>query len=187
MKDKVKGASSEFEEGIDAIPIDIKPPSIIDWKIIPQAGLRCVYQIIGRDGTDKIYTSFGAILKDFTRDELTELYRLVMKKYGENRPEEMYDNVLWGDLKTMFDPPLSDDAIWSLPLQQKILNWRYYSSCAVHCLTLDASRIYMLADRKYPLSKDVCQVMLQKKLLDGVMDEVCYQLLKMIEKQAGLR
>ncbi|GJV22873.1 hypothetical protein Tco_1375568 [Tanacetum coccineum] len=106
MKDKVKDASSEFEDGIDVIPIATKPPSIIDWKIIPQAGLKCVYQIIRRDGTDKIYTSFGAILKDFSRDELTELYRLVMKKYGENRPEEMYDRVIWGDLKTMFDPPL---------------------------------------------------------------------------------
>ncbi|GJT35981.1 hypothetical protein Tco_0926400 [Tanacetum coccineum] len=92
-----------------------------------------------------------------------------------------------GDLKTMFDPLLSDDAIWSLPLQQKMINWRYYPSCAVHCLTLDASTIYMLADRKYPLSKDACQVMLTMKLLDGTMDEVCYQLLKMIEKQAGLR
>ncbi|GJU57848.1 hypothetical protein Tco_1235614 [Tanacetum coccineum] len=87
----------------------------------------------------------------------------------------------------MFDPPLSDDAIWSLPLQQKIINWRYYPTCAVHCLTLDASTIYMLADRKYPLSKDACQVMLKMKLLDGTMDEVCYQLLKMIEKQAGIR
>ncbi|GJW76230.1 hypothetical protein Tco_0137912 [Tanacetum coccineum] len=131
--------------------------------------------------------SFGAILKDFSRDDLIELYRLVIKKYGANRPEEMYDRVLWGDLKTMFDPPLSDDAIWSLPLQQKIINWRYYPTCAVHCLTLDASTIYMLADRKYPLSKDACQVMLKMKLLDGTMDEVCYQLLKMIEKQAGIR
>ncbi|GKD16007.1 hypothetical protein Tco_1205165, partial [Tanacetum coccineum] len=112
---------------------------------------------------------------------------LVIKKYGENRPEEMYDRVLWSDLKTMFDPPLSDDAIWSLPLQQKIINWRYYPTCIVHCLTLDASTIYMLADRKYPLSKDACQVMLKMKLLDGTMDEVCYQLLKMIEKQAGIR
>ncbi|GJY23916.1 hypothetical protein Tco_0397574 [Tanacetum coccineum] len=25
--------------------------------------------------------------------------------------KKMYDRVLWGDLKTMFDPPLSDDAI----------------------------------------------------------------------------
>ncbi|GJS23911.1 hypothetical protein Tco_0452543 [Tanacetum coccineum] len=92
--------------------------------------------------------SFGAILKDFSRDDLIELYRLVIKKYESNRPEEMYDRVLWGDLKTMFDPPLN---------------------------------------RKYPLSKDACQVMLKIKILDGTMDEVCYQLLKMIEKQAGIR
>ncbi|GJX73165.1 hypothetical protein Tco_0311760 [Tanacetum coccineum] len=187
MKDKVSSASSESETGIDAIPTATKPPSIVDWKIIPQLGQNAIYQIIRRDGSDKIYMSFGAILKDFSRDDLTELYRLVIKKYGANRPEEMYDRVLWGDLKTMFDPPLSDDAIWSLPLQQKMVNWRYYSSCAVHCLTLDASTIYMLADRKYPLSKDACQIMLKMKLLDGTMDEVCYQLLKMIEKQAGLR
>ncbi|GJV90043.1 putative ribonuclease H-like domain-containing protein [Tanacetum coccineum] len=104
-----------------------------------------------------------------------------------NRPEEMYDRVLWGDLKTMFDPPLSDDAIWSWPLQQKMVNWRYYDSCAVHCLTLDASTIYMLADRKYPLSKDACQAMLNMKLKGGTKDEVCYQLLKMIKKQVGIR
>ncbi|GJV49656.1 hypothetical protein Tco_1439868 [Tanacetum coccineum] len=47
----------------------------------------------------------------------SELYKLVIKKYGANRLEEIYDRVLEGDLKTMFDPPLSDDAIWSLPLQ----------------------------------------------------------------------
>ncbi|GKB64978.1 hypothetical protein Tco_0921164 [Tanacetum coccineum] len=187
MKDKVTSASSESEIGIDVIPTATKPPSIVDWKIIPQSGLKVVYQIIRRDGSDKIYMSFGAIHKDFSRDDLTELYRLVIKKYEVNRPDEIYDKVLWGDLKTMFDPPLSDDAIWSLPLQQKMINWRYYPSCAVHCLTLDDTTIYMLADRKYPLSKDACQVMLKMKLLDGTTDEVCYQLLKMIEKQAGLR
>ncbi|GJU23060.1 hypothetical protein Tco_1156402 [Tanacetum coccineum] len=132
------------------------------------------------------------MVKDFTREDLIELYMLVMQKYGTNRPEDAYDRVLWSDLRTMFDPPLNEDAIWSLPLQQKMINWRYYPNCAVHCLTvhcltLDASTIYMLADRKYPLSKDACQVMLKMKLLDGTMDEVCYQLLKMIEKQAGIR
>ncbi|GJV01613.1 hypothetical protein Tco_1335182 [Tanacetum coccineum] len=160
MKDKVKDASSESEIGV---------------------------YIIRKDDSDKIYMSFGAMLKDFSRDELVELYGLVIKKYGANTPEEIYNRVLWGDLKTMFDPPLSDDAIWSLPFQQKIINWRYYPTCVVHCLTLDASTIYMLADRKYPLSKDACQMMLKMKLLDGTMDEVCYQLLKMIEKQAGIR
>ncbi|GJU08074.1 hypothetical protein Tco_1124504 [Tanacetum coccineum] len=152
VKDKVKDASSESEIGVDVIPTATKPPTIVDWKIISQSSQKAAYQIIRRDGSDKIYMSFRAILKDFSRDDLIELYRLVIKKYGANRPEEMYDRVLW-----------------------------------VHCLTLDASTIYMLADRKYPLSKDACQVMLKMKLLDGTMDEVCYQLLKMIEKQAGIR
>ncbi|GJU77479.1 reverse transcriptase domain-containing protein [Tanacetum coccineum] len=140
-----------------------------------------------KDASSDKRLDFGAMLKDFSRDELVELYRLMIKEYGANRPEEMYDRVLWGDLMTMFDPPLSVDAIWSLPLQQKIINWRYYPTWFVHCLTLEASSIYMLADRKYPLSKDACQVMLKMKLLDGTVDEVCYQLLKMIEKQAGIR
>ncbi|GJU36901.1 hypothetical protein Tco_1185255 [Tanacetum coccineum] len=187
VKDKVKDASSELEIGVDVIPTATKPPTIIDWKIIYQSNQKAAYQIIRKDGSDKIYMSFRAILKDFSRDELVELYRLVIKKYGENRLEEMYDRVLWSNLKTMFDPPLSDDAIWSLPLQQKIINWRYYPTYAVHCLTLDASTIYMLVDRKYPLLKDACQVMLKMKLLDGTMDKVCYQLLKMIEKQVGIR
>ncbi|GJX88585.1 hypothetical protein Tco_0340599 [Tanacetum coccineum] len=94
MKDKVVSASSEYVIGIDAIPTATKPPSIVDWKIIPQSGLKVVYQIIRRDGSDKIYMSFGAILKDFSRDDLTELYKLVIKKYGVNRPEDIYDRVL---------------------------------------------------------------------------------------------
>ncbi|GKE05351.1 hypothetical protein Tco_1397369, partial [Tanacetum coccineum] len=112
---------------------------------------------------------------------------LVMQKYGTNRPEDAYDRILWSDLRTMFDPPLNEDSIWSLPLHQKMICWRYYDKCAVHCLTLEACNIYMLADRKYPLSKDACQVMLKIKLLDGKMNEVCYKLLKMIEKQAGVK
>ncbi|GJU51652.1 hypothetical protein Tco_1221207 [Tanacetum coccineum] len=140
-----KTAQDEFNKEREAYVKD---------KIISQSSQKAAYQIIRKDGSNKIYMSFGAILKDFSRDELIELYRLVIKKYGANTPEEMYDRVHWGDLKTMFDPPLSDDAIWN---------------------------------RKYPLSKDACQMMLKMKLLDGTMDEVCYQLLKMIEKQAGIR
>ncbi|GJU25532.1 putative reverse transcriptase domain-containing protein [Tanacetum coccineum] len=37
-------------------------------------------------------------------------------KYETNRPEDAYDRVLWSDLRTMFDPPLNEDAIWRLPL-----------------------------------------------------------------------
>ncbi|GJY04781.1 hypothetical protein Tco_0370721 [Tanacetum coccineum] len=85
-------------------------------------GQRSVYQIMRANGADTVYMSFGAMIKDFTREDLIELYRLVMQKYGTNRPEDAYDRVLWSDLGTMFDPPLNEDAIWSLPLQHKMIN-----------------------------------------------------------------
>ncbi|GJW25405.1 hypothetical protein Tco_0039216 [Tanacetum coccineum] len=182
-------SETDKEESVEAMnptPLDTKSNIVANWKIFQQ-GERSIYQIIRANGADTVYMSFGAMLKDFTREDLIELYRLVMQKYGTNRPEDAYDRVLWSDLRTMFDPPLNEDAIWSLPLQQKMISWRYYDKCAVHCLTLEACTIYMLADRKYPLSKDACQVMLKMKLLDGKMNEVCYKLLKMIEKQAGVK
>ncbi|GJV18255.1 hypothetical protein Tco_1363578 [Tanacetum coccineum] len=182
-------SETDEEESVEAMnptPLDTKSNIVANWKIFQQ-GERSIYQIIRANGADTVYMSFGAMLKDFTREDLIELYRLVMQKYGTNRPEDAYDRVLWSDLRTMFDPPLNEDAIWSLPLQQKMISWRYYDKCVVHCLTLEACNIYMLADRKYPLSKDACQVMLKMKLLDGKMNEVCYKLLKMIEKQAGVK
>ncbi|GJU33819.1 hypothetical protein Tco_1182173 [Tanacetum coccineum] len=150
------------KEAMNPTPLTIKSDSVANWKIFQQ-GQRSVYQIKRANGADTVYMSFGAMIIDFTREDLIELYR------------------------TMFDPPLIEDVIWSLPLQQKMVSWRYYDKCEVHCLTLEACTIYMLADRKYPLSKEACQVMLKMKLLDGKMNEVCYKLLKMIEKQAGIR
>ncbi|GJW95683.1 hypothetical protein Tco_0175355, partial [Tanacetum coccineum] len=143
-----------------------------------------VYQIVRENGTNKIYIRFGAMLKDISRDDLTELYRLVMQRYGTIRPEDEYERVFWGDLKTMFDPPLSTDPVWSLPGQQKMLSWRYYDTYRVHCLNLESADIYMLRERRYPLPANVCQAMLDKKLQGDKRDEACYELLKLIEKQA---
>ncbi|GJX64705.1 hypothetical protein Tco_0299048 [Tanacetum coccineum] len=165
----------ELVEAMNPTPLDTKSNIVANWKIFQQ-GERSIYQIIIANGADTVYMSFRSMLKDFTREDLIELYMLVMQKYRTNRPEDAYDRVLWSDLRTMFDPPLNENAIW-----------RYYDKCEVHCLTLEACSIYMLADRKYPLSKDACQVMLKMKLLDGKMNKVCYKLLKMIEKQAGVR
>ncbi|GKC18664.1 hypothetical protein Tco_1020814 [Tanacetum coccineum] len=76
-----------------------------------------------------------------------------------------------GDLKTMFDPPYEEDAIWKLPNQQQNLNWRYFRSCSVHCLTVEVAHIYMLTEVKYPLPPRVCKAMLEKKLLGDRKDE----------------
>ncbi|GJZ01555.1 hypothetical protein Tco_0519516 [Tanacetum coccineum] len=187
MEALVKGNDTDSSSGTDipvrAIPVAIKPPSIANWKII-KLGKKGVYHIIREDGTYITYINFVAMIKSISRDDLIELYRLVMQKYGTNRPKDEYERVFWGDLKTMFDPPLSTDPVWNLPYQPKMLRWRYYDTCRVHCLTLESADIYMLTERRYPIPADVCQAMLDKKLQGDKKDEVCYQLLKLIEKQA---
>ncbi|GJU72989.1 hypothetical protein Tco_1264394 [Tanacetum coccineum] len=142
---------------INPIPVAIKSPSIANYKIIKQ-GRKGVYQIVRENGTDMVYISFGAMLTDISRDDLTELYKIVMRKHGINEPEDEFEKVLWEYLKNI-----------------------------VHCLNLETVDIYMLIERKYPLSAEVCKAMLDKKLQRGKLDEDCYKLLKMMEKQAGIR
>ncbi|GJR23080.1 ribonuclease H-like domain-containing protein [Tanacetum coccineum] len=62
VKDKVKDASSESEIGVDVIPTATKPLTIVNWKIISQSSQKAAYQIIRKDGSDKTYMSFGAIM-----------------------------------------------------------------------------------------------------------------------------
>ncbi|GJY51847.1 hypothetical protein Tco_0442694 [Tanacetum coccineum] len=111
-------SETDKEESVEAMnptPLATKSNIVVNWKIFQQ-GQRSIYQIMRENGADVVYISFGAMIKDFTREDLIELYRLVMQKYGTNRLENAYDRVLWSDLRTMFDPPLNEDAIWSLPL-----------------------------------------------------------------------
>ncbi|GKB08429.1 hypothetical protein Tco_0836713 [Tanacetum coccineum] len=45
----------------------------------------------------------------FDREDLETLYKLVKAKYGSTRPVEDLDLVLYGDLKTMFEPHVEDN------------------------------------------------------------------------------
>ncbi|GKC51906.1 hypothetical protein Tco_1074651 [Tanacetum coccineum] len=76
---------------INPIPVAMKSPSTANYKIIKQ-GRKGVYQIVRENGTDKVYISFGAMLTDISRDDLTELYRIVMRKHGMNGPEDEFEN-----------------------------------------------------------------------------------------------
>ncbi|GKB85692.1 hypothetical protein Tco_0957964 [Tanacetum coccineum] len=100
----------ESVEAMNPTPLDTKSNIVANRKIFQQ-GERSIYQIIRGNRADTVYMSFGAMLKDFSREDLIELYRLVMQKYGTNRPEDVYDRVLWSDLRTKFDPALNEDAI----------------------------------------------------------------------------
>ncbi|GJV59663.1 hypothetical protein Tco_1465763 [Tanacetum coccineum] len=171
--DFVKGTKTP----INHVPVAMKTPSIATYRIIKQ-GEKGAYQIVRKDGTDIVYINFGAMMKSISRDDLTELYRIVMNKYGMNEPEDELERVFWKYLKNMFEEPLSTDPIWSEVGQQKIISWRYYESCRVHYLNLESMDVYMLIERAYPLSAEMCKAMLDKKLQGGKSDENCYKMLK---------
>ncbi|GJR79359.1 putative ribonuclease H-like domain-containing protein [Tanacetum coccineum] len=83
----------EEEVGVDAIPLATKPPIIVDWKIIKEGNIG-YFQIIRADGSSKRYSSMIQMLKNFDREDLETLWKLVKAKHGSTRPEEGYERVL---------------------------------------------------------------------------------------------
>ncbi|GJR92541.1 hypothetical protein Tco_0264715 [Tanacetum coccineum] len=171
----------EEEVTIDAIPLDVKSPSIIDWKIHKE-GRKSYYQIIRVDGKSQMYMIFSHMLKRFDREDLETLYKLVKAKYESTRPVEDLDLLLWGDLKIMFEPHVEDKVLKNQQ-EYKVLNWKLYDSCGVHSLMMQHVQIYMLVEKKYPLTPSTLSMMLEKKLIIDYESEMAYQLLKFIMKQ----
>ncbi|GJT64820.1 hypothetical protein Tco_1016300 [Tanacetum coccineum] len=88
----------EEEVTIDAIPLAVKSPSIVGWKIYKE-GRKSYYQIMRANGKSQTYMIFSQMLKSFDRQDLEDLYKLVKAKYESTRPVKDLDLLLWGDLK----------------------------------------------------------------------------------------
>ncbi|GJV16370.1 hypothetical protein Tco_1361693 [Tanacetum coccineum] len=95
------------EVAIDVVPLAIKSASIVGWKIHKEKK-KSYYQIMRADGKSQMYRIFSHMLKSFSREDLEDLYKLVKAKYESTRPVEDLDLLLWGDLKTMFEPHVED-------------------------------------------------------------------------------
>ncbi|GJZ89667.1 hypothetical protein Tco_0661449 [Tanacetum coccineum] len=107
IKELMKIIPNEEEVSIDAIPLATKPPTIVDWKIHKE-GQKNYYHIIRADESLKMYLVFSHMLKSFDREVFETLWKLVKAKYGSTRLVEDLDLILWGDLKTMFEPHVED-------------------------------------------------------------------------------
>ncbi|GKA84960.1 hypothetical protein Tco_0806614 [Tanacetum coccineum] len=139
MKKLIKIVPDEEEVTVDAIPLGTKPPSIVDWKILKE-GKISYYQIIRADRSSKRYSAFIKMLRSFDKEDLETLWKLVKAKHGYTRPDEGYERVLWGDLKTMFQ--------------------------SLH--------VFMLVEKRYPLTPATITEMLNKKLQADHWNEMFY-------------
>nr|GEY75600.1 hypothetical protein [Tanacetum cinerariifolium] len=118
LKKLIKTIPNEEEVAIDAIPLAVKSPWIVDWKIHKE-GKKSYYQLMRANGKSQMYMFFSQMLKSFDREDLEDLYNL----------------------------------------------------------------IYMLVEKKYPLTSPALSMMLEKKLQIEYESEMAYQLCKLIKKQ----
>ncbi|GJV64203.1 hypothetical protein Tco_1475031 [Tanacetum coccineum] len=168
------------EVAIDAIPLATKPPMIVEYKI-DKDGRMGYFKLIRADGSSKRYSSMIKMLQDIDREDLETLWKLVKAKHGNTRPEEDYERVLWGDLKVMFEPDIKSE-VWRNLQGYKVTIWKLFDTCGVHFVRFKNLHIFMLVEKRYPLTPITITNMLNKKLQADHWNEMCYQLLQLHDK-----
>ncbi|GJZ91887.1 hypothetical protein Tco_0663952 [Tanacetum coccineum] len=113
---------------------------IVDWESqIIESDLQendlSYWKITRVDDSSKFYKVFSMMLKDFDRQDLVYLHRLIMERFS-SRTLEGYDLILWGDFKTMFEP-IEEDDVWRNQQDWSLISWKLYESCGVHAFLMD--------------------------------------------------
>ncbi|GJU98158.1 hypothetical protein Tco_1327429 [Tanacetum coccineum] len=167
---------------IDATPLSVKI-LIIDYKIY-QEGKKSFFQIIRAYGKTQMYLTYSKMLKNFDREDLEVLWRIVKARFKKTEPVNYMDTFLHLNLKTMFEHHV-EDSIWKN--QQglvKVLNWKLFYSCGVHCVTVQTIPYYLLVEKMYPLTKHTLHQMFNNvKLQVDYESKMAYELLRLVKKQ----
>ncbi|GJV68718.1 hypothetical protein Tco_1484227 [Tanacetum coccineum] len=122
------------------------------------------YLVIYRaNGNFRAFNYLMEVLHIFDRQDLFHLYDLIRDQFSEVTLDG-FELILWGDLKIMMESSTEGNEqsdFWSGQQDWKIVTWRLYESCGVCILEFeDGIVIHMLVERRYPLSKDLLQRML---------------------------
>ncbi|GKC31235.1 hypothetical protein Tco_1038529, partial [Tanacetum coccineum] len=162
--------------------LSVKIP-IVYYKIY-QEGKKCFFKIIRADGKTHMYLTFTKMLKNFDREDLEVLWRIVKARFKKIEPVNYMDTFLHLNLKTMFEHHV-EDSIWKN--QQglvKVLYWKLFYSCRVHCVTVHTIPYYLLVEKMYPLTKHTLHQMFNDvKLQVDYECEMAYEFLRLVKKQ----
>ncbi|GJU28985.1 hypothetical protein Tco_1172574 [Tanacetum coccineum] len=163
----IKYASDEDSASDDDTSVNLY--AVVDWELLP-TGLGWINVIYRKDNSRKCFTSLREILHLVTRADLMTIYGRVMTFY-QDKPAEGVGLVLWGDLKVLIDSPEVNDGgdVWKNQNTWSIQSWKLYSYSGVHVLeTVDGLVLHMFVDKKYPLSVNLIERMLDHQL------EICH-------------
>ncbi|GJW70957.1 hypothetical protein Tco_0127874 [Tanacetum coccineum] len=159
------------------------------WELLPM-GFGWINVIYRKDNSRKYFTSLREILHLVTRTDLMIIYGRVMTFYQDKKAEGV-GLVLWGDLKVLIDSPEVNDGsdVWKNQHTWIIQSWKLYSYTGIHVLeTVSGLVLHMFVDKKYPLSVNLIERMLDHQLeicRDTVGNELttAVQLIAFLKKQ----
>ncbi|GKA27519.1 hypothetical protein Tco_0713687 [Tanacetum coccineum] len=145
------------------------------------------YLVIYRaNGNFRAFNYLMEVLHIFDRQDLYHLYNLMMEQYSEITLEGI-ELILWGDLKIMMESSTEGNDqsdFWDDQQDWKIVIWRLYEACGVCILEFeDGTVIHMLVERRYPLSKDLLQRMLDLGLEVERESTAALDLIRFIKQQ----
>ncbi|GJU12454.1 ribonuclease H-like domain-containing protein [Tanacetum coccineum] len=146
------------EEGIIDYEVLEKRFPIINWESkfyhLDRHGAECIYYRIFRsDESSRWIKTFSEMVTMFDRLDLEELYNLKMNS---------------GRIKK--------DGILRAGISMRIVEF-------IPLILEDGTEIHMLAERKYPLTKETLERMMSLKLIAESASESAYNLLRFIQKQ----
>nr|GEX57815.1 hypothetical protein [Tanacetum cinerariifolium] len=102
VEEEVIGQKEERNK-IKATPLALKVP-VVDYPIHHEHN-KPYYKIIRADGTHQLFLSFITLLKNFDREDLEMLWKLVQKRFQSLEPKNFLDDFLLNTLKIMFEKP----------------------------------------------------------------------------------
>nr|GEY57333.1 hypothetical protein [Tanacetum cinerariifolium] len=140
---------------VEDTPLASKVP-VVDYQIV-LIDNKPRYKIIRADDTHQLYISFTTLLKNFNREDLEALWRIVKDRFSTSKPTNFSDEYLLLTLRTMFEESDGQDAIWrnqkSVHGLALVKRWKLLTSCGVHVITLSTVQLFLLVERRYPLPR----------------------------------
>ncbi|GJW17782.1 hypothetical protein Tco_0025218 [Tanacetum coccineum] len=164
-------------------------PSSLKKELLP-TGLGSINTFYRKENSRKCFTSLREILHLVTKADLMTIYGRVMTFY-QDKIVVGVGLVLWGDLKVLMDSPEVNDGsdVWKNQHTWRIQSWKLYSFFGVHVLeTVSGLVLHMFMDKKYPLSVNLIERMLdhQLEICNGTMGNeitTAVQLIAFLKKQ----
>ncbi|GKB19458.1 hypothetical protein Tco_0853381 [Tanacetum coccineum] len=82
--------------------------------------------VIRSNGQRRDFSTLMRVLSIFDREDLNDVYKLVMDRY-QNEVPEGFNRVLWGDLMIMFNPN-DEDEFWNSQHDWNVVSWKLHGS-----------------------------------------------------------